>query len=184
MWIKNPEIHSRKLERLLKLPYTWTSTWKKITAGVFTSSLDTEAGVENVISEDAVSRLMWRRVESVYRMKEMLFSGVLSGFINAIPVAQGVYWHSRQRMPLESMVYVYFGIHLILSTYMMASFFLYLNMGRLQYNMALHRLRLFDTLTIPTLVDLYGLPFLNLKFPANRLAWWRMREQVGWVQGD
>ncbi len=44
-WTRAPRFHSRKLERLLKLPYGWKNTFEKLTAGVFHSVYDTEVGI-------------------------------------------------------------------------------------------------------------------------------------------
>jgi len=39
---REPHLHSRKLERLLKLPYPWHQTWNRLLSGVFTSTHDAE----------------------------------------------------------------------------------------------------------------------------------------------
>lgn len=43
-WTRAPDLHSRKLERLLKLPYSWQDTWNKITAGLYNAPTDAEPG--------------------------------------------------------------------------------------------------------------------------------------------
>lgn len=41
-------------------------------------------------------------------------------------------------------------------------------MSGVQYNTALFRLQLFETLTLPQMGTKFGIPYMNLKYPMNR----------------